>query len=82
MNQDLETIAVTDEIGGQLETLMAEIQNKLSGAALNFYKREFDFFFQITDISRIIKWGQVEWKICCVIWTFYGGNAILTCKKK
>jgi len=55
VNQDLETIAVTDEIGGQLETLMAEIQNKLSGAALNFYKREFDFFFQITDISRIIK---------------------------
>ncbi|XP_052799861.1 phosphatidylinositol 4-kinase alpha-like isoform X2 [Mya arenaria] len=44
-----------EEIGEQVETLMAEIQKNLSGAALDFYKREFDFFGQITDISRIIK---------------------------
>jgi len=34
---------------------MKEIQDRLSGSALKFYQREFDFFGQITDISRLIK---------------------------
>lgn len=45
----------SEEIGEQLEILMKEIQDHLSGSALKFYKREFDFFGQITDISWIIK---------------------------
>ncbi|KAL4223436.1 Phosphatidylinositol 4-kinase alpha [Mactra antiquata] len=53
--RDEEGQTVDEEIGCQLEQLMSEIQDQLSGSALNFYKREFDFFGQITDISRVIK---------------------------
>ncbi|XP_052243319.1 phosphatidylinositol 4-kinase alpha-like isoform X4 [Dreissena polymorpha] len=53
--RDEEGKELDEEIGEQLETLMSEILKNLSGASLNFYKREFDFFGQITDISRIIK---------------------------
>ncbi|XP_053375288.1 phosphatidylinositol 4-kinase alpha-like [Mercenaria mercenaria] len=53
--RDEEGLEKDAEIGEQLETLMQEIQDQLSGSALNFYQREFDFFGQITDISRIIK---------------------------
>lgn len=44
-----------DQIGEQLENLMEQIKKSLSGESLRFYEREFDFFFKITDISRVIK---------------------------
>ncbi|XP_060554504.1 phosphatidylinositol 4-kinase alpha-like isoform X3 [Ruditapes philippinarum] len=53
--RDEEGLERDAEIGEQLEILMQEIQDQLSGSALQFYQREFDFFGQITDISRIIK---------------------------
>lgn len=45
-----------EQIGEQLEMIIEQIKNNSSEAAQRFYAREFDFFFKITDISRIIKW--------------------------
>lgn len=35
------------------------IKSGLSGAALKFYKREFEFFKKVTGISGIIRYGCV-----------------------
>ncbi|KAK6191311.1 hypothetical protein SNE40_003034 [Patella caerulea] len=43
------------EIGDKLEKIMDQITQGLSGSALQFYKREFDFFGKITAISGEIR---------------------------
>ncbi|XP_068676768.1 phosphatidylinositol 4-kinase alpha-like isoform X2 [Montipora foliosa] len=43
------------EIGAHLEKLIDRICNSLSGTALDFYKREFDFFDEVTAISGTIR---------------------------
>ena len=43
-------------IGDKLEEMIAEISKNLSGTALSFYKREFQFFGEITNISGIIRY--------------------------
>lgn len=42
-------------IGEKLEEMEKKIKQQLSGTALKFYEREFDFFTKITDISGIIR---------------------------
>jgi phosphatidylinositol 4-kinase len=44
-----------EDIGEQVQILMGQIKESLSGPALNFYEREFDFFGKITAISGDIK---------------------------
>ena len=44
-----------EEIGESIENLMEQIRKMMSPQAVKFYNTEFDFFFKITDISRIIK---------------------------
>ncbi|CAF0782495.1 unnamed protein product [Brachionus calyciflorus] len=43
------------QIGDLLESLIEDIKNSLSGAEKEFFKREFDFFHEITDVSAKIK---------------------------
>ncbi|KAK3587139.1 hypothetical protein CHS0354_006780 [Potamilus streckersoni] len=65
--RDEEATIKDEEIGDQLESLMQDITQSLSGAALNFYKREFDFFGKITNISgeiRIYPKGPERKKAC------------------
>jgi len=45
----------SEQIGEQLENIIELVKKSMTGIALGFYEREFDFFHQITDISRIIK---------------------------
>ena len=42
-------------IADRLEYIMQKITESLSGSALDFYKREFDFFEKVTGISGEIK---------------------------
>ena len=48
-------LCFADEIGETLESLMEKIKQNLSGGAALFFDREFSFFHNITDISRLIK---------------------------
>jgi len=52
---DEETLHKDLEIGDHLENLIDRITNSLSGTALDFYKREFDFFEKVTSISGTIR---------------------------
>lgn len=42
-------------IADRLEYIIKKITESLSGSALDFYKREFDFFEKVTGISGEIK---------------------------
>jgi len=43
------------QIGEQLEMLIHDIENNLTGLEKEFFKREFDFFAEITEVSAKIK---------------------------
>lgn len=53
--KDEDSQVYDDQIGEALESLIDKIKNSSSKPAQMFYEREFDFFFKITDISRIIR---------------------------
>jgi len=57
------SVVFVEQIGEQLENIIELIKKSMTGPALSFYEREFDFFHQITDISRIIK-SVVLFYIC------------------
>lgn len=48
-------------IGEKLENLIERMTKELSGPAMSFYEREFDFFDRVTQIS-----GQIRYKACLV----------------
>lgn len=50
------------DIGAQLEWMTAEITKRFSGPALEFYKREFAFFDQITGVSGEIRYAKTHEK--------------------
>ena len=59
------------EIGQHLENLIDRISNSLSGTALDFYKREFDFFDKVTSVSGTIRYliqhkNSTKGKYCSV----------------
>ncbi len=43
------------QIGDLLESLIDDIKNSLTGTEKEFFKREFDFFSEITNVSALIK---------------------------
>lgn len=47
--------SILGQIGDLLDTLMDRIKKSLSGPALEFYRREFEFFDEITSISGTIR---------------------------
>ncbi|EDV25664.1 uncharacterized protein TRIADDRAFT_55997 [Trichoplax adhaerens] len=55
MYKDDEGEHLDDTIGAKLEDIINSIKKSLSGAALNFYNREFEFFGKVTAISGAIK---------------------------
>ena len=50
-------------IGDKLESLIEMITSPLSGSALKFYQREFEFFNRVTNISGEIR--SVWWLFTC-----------------
>jgi phosphatidylinositol 4-kinase len=55
------------QIGDLIESIINEIIKNLSGSEKDFFKREFDFFHEITDVSAKIKdkpLGDVRRKAC------------------
>ncbi|XP_052072692.1 phosphatidylinositol 4-kinase alpha-like isoform X2 [Mytilus californianus] len=52
---DEEATIKDEDIGDLLDTLMNDIKKSLSGPALEFYEREFEFFDEITSISGRIR---------------------------
>ena len=44
------------DIGDKLESLIEMITTPLSGSALKFYQREFEFFNRVTNISGDIRY--------------------------
>ena len=42
-------------IGDTLDDYINDIKSTMSGSFLEFYKREFDFFDSVTEVSSIIK---------------------------
>ena len=44
------------DIGEQLEGLIEQVTSGLSGPALKFFNREFDFFNRVTNISGEIRY--------------------------
>ena len=58
---DEEALHKDSEIGAHLENLINRICNSLSGTALEFYKREFEFFDKVTSISGTIRYMFSYW---------------------
>lgn len=52
---DEEALHKDSKIGTHLENLINRVCHSLSGTALDFYKREFDFFDKVTSISGTIR---------------------------
>ena len=55
------------QIGDLLESLIKDIKNSLTGPEKDFFKREFDFFHEITEVSAKIKdipLGEERKKAC------------------
>ena len=52
---DEESTNKDPDIGDKLEHLIKRIMSSLSGSSLDFFKREFDFFEEITKISGEIR---------------------------
>ena len=45
-------------IGGKLEDLIDRMTKELTGPAMSFYEREFDFFDKVTQISGKIRYAS------------------------
>ena len=46
-------------IGGKLEDLIDRMSKELTGPAMSFYEREFDFFDKVTQISGKIRYFSI-----------------------
>ncbi|VEL19207.1 unnamed protein product [Protopolystoma xenopodis] len=65
--RDEEALERDAEIGLQLDAMSEEIKNGFTGPALAFYRREFEFFDQITGVSgeiRTFPKGTARKKAC------------------
>ena len=50
-------------IGNKLEDLIERMSKELSGPAMSFYQREFDFFDKVTQISGKIRYDRFIGKV-------------------
>ena len=64
------------DIGEQLEGLIEQVTSGLSGPALKFFNREFDFFNRVTNISGEIRYFELNWHNC-VLWFRLKGSSQL-----
>ena len=53
--RDEDGLEKDDEIGDKIVDLIDQIENSLDDVAMEFYKREFDFANELTEISNRIK---------------------------